>query len=181
MWHPLIHMAPGSLGWLLLFLLVIAIIIYVRLETWGRRLRNSAAPMGIVSLEMCLAAEESESIIDSWDDLAREDARRYLCLDYFFIPVYSTAMATLGVMSARWFADKGLDGMAWFAILLAWGQWVAGLFDFTENSALLRILQMYPDIPDGLTRLAGWSARMKFLLITLAVLCCMFGLLTSVT
>ena len=137
--------------------------------------------MGIVSLEMCLSSEESQAIVDSWDDDAREDARRYLCLDYFFIPLYSTALAILGIMAAGWFNSRGIHTMAKISMILAWGQWVAGLFDFTENSTLLRILMMHPDIPDGLSKLAGWSARIKFLLIIMAVLCCLFGLVTSLS
>lgn len=179
MWHPLEYFSPGTLGWLLLALMAFTIILYLRLQSLGRRLRNGMAPLGIVSLEMCLSSAESRGIIDSWDEDAREDARRLLCLDYFFIPVYTTALAVLGVMASRWFLDRGLSSLATIAIVLAWGQWVAGLFDFTENSALLRILSMYPDIPEGLTVLAGWSARIKFLLIMMAVLCCLFGLVTS--
>ncbi len=179
MWHPLEYLSPRMLGWLLLALMAAAIVLYVRLQSLGRRLRNGMAPLGIVSLEMCLSSAESRGIIESWDEDAREDARRLLCLDYFFIPIYTTALAVLGVMASRWFLDRGLSSLASIAIVLAWGQWVAGLFDFTENSALLRILSMYPDIPDGLAVLAGWSARIKFLLIIMAVLCCLFGLVTS--
>ena len=181
MWHPLEYFSRGALGWLLLALMAFAIVLYLRLQSLGRRLRNATAPLGIVSLEMCLSSEESRGIIESWDEDAREDARRMLCLDYFFIPIYTTAMAILGVLASRWFAAKGLSSMGTIAMYLAWGQWLAGLFDFTENSALLRILSMYPDIPDGLTQLAGWSARIKFLLIIMAVLCCLFGLVTSLT
>ncbi len=181
MWHPLDLISPTALGWLFLVLLVVSVALFLRLDALGRRLKTTMAPLGIVSLEMSVSADESRAIIESWDEQARDDARRHLCLDYFFIPVYSTALAMLGVMSARWFAGKGLDGLAALAMVLAWGQWVAGLFDFTENSTLLRILAMYPDIPDQLPRLAGWCARIKFLLIFLAVLCCLVGLVTSLT
>ena len=179
MWHPLEYFSRGALGWLLMALMAFTIVLYLRLQSLGRRLKNTVAPLGIVSLEMCLSSEESRSVIDSWDDEAREDARRLLCLDYFFIPIYTTAMAIVGVISSGWFYSKGLSGMGSIAMFLAWGQWVAGLFDFAENSALLRILSMHPDIPEGLPQLAGWSARIKFLLIIMAVLCCLFGLVTS--
>ena len=179
MWHPLEYFSPSAQGWLLLVLVVMSVMFYVRLQSLGRRLKTAVAPLGIVSLEMCLSAAESRTIIDSWDEEAQEDARRLLCLDYLFIPIYTTALAILGIIAARWFAGKGLTSLATLTMVLAWGQWIAGLFDFTENSTLLRILSMYPDIPDSLAKLAGWSARIKFLLIMMAILSCLFGLVTS--
>lgn len=181
MWHPLLTFSPTALGWLFVVLLIGTVVLFLRLETLGRRLKTSAAPLGIVSLDMSLSSRESESIIASWDDEAREDARRHLCLDFFFIPIYTTALAILGLMSSRWFAEKGLMGMSSLSMWLAWGQWVAGLFDFAGTSTLLRILQMYPDIPDRLPGLAGWCARVKFFLILAALLFSLFGLVTSLT
>lgn len=181
MWHPLLFFSPTQLGWLFFILLVATVLMFLRLESLGRRLKTAAAPLGIVSLDMSLSSRESRNIIDSWDDQAREDARRHLCLDFFFIPVYTTALAILGIMSARWFAEKGLTGMSTFAMWLAWGQWIAGLFDYAGSSTLLRVMQMYPDIPERLPNLAGWCSRIKFLLIFAAVLCCVFGLMTSLT
>lgn len=181
MWHPLLFFSPSQLGWLFFILLVATVLMFLRLESLGRRLKTAAAPLGIVSLDMSLSSRESRNIIDSWDEQAREDARRHLCLDFFFIPVYTTALTILGIMSARWFAEKGLTGMSSFAMWLAWGQWIAGLFDYAGSSTLLRVMQMHPDIPDRLPSLAGWCSRIKFLLILAAVLCCVFGLMTSLT
>lgn len=181
MWHPLFSLSPTTLGWLFIILLIATVLLFLRLETLGRRLKTSVAPLGITSLEMSRSSSHSAAIIDSWDEDAREDARRHLCLDFFFIPVYTTALAILGLMSARWFADKGLTGLSTLAMWLAWGQWIAGLFDYASSSTLLRILQMHPDIPERLPNLAGWCARAKFFLIFAAVLCSLFGLMTSLT
>lgn len=181
MWHPLLSLTPTVQGWLFLVLLIGTVLLFLRLENLGRRLRTSTAPMGIVSLDMSLSSRESESIIDSWDDEAREDARKHLCMDFFFIPIYSTALAILGVMSARWFGAKGLTMLSSLAIWLAWGQWIAGLLDFAGSSTLLRTLQMYPEIPERLPNVSGWCARLKFFLILAAILCSLFGLVTSLT
>jgi hypothetical protein len=181
MWHPLDIFTPSTLGWLLVFLGIASVVIYMRLGSLGRRLRTSSAPLGIVSLEMSLSSNESRRIIDSWDKHARTDARQHLCLDYWFIPIYTTALAIVGLFSARWFADRGMENLSWLAMLLAWGQWLAGMFDFAQNSTMLRMLQMHPDIPDRLTRLAGLCARLKFLLIVAAAVCCFFGLVTRLT
>lgn len=181
MWHPLKFLEPMTLGWLLLLLCVASLLLFVRLGSLGRRLKTGMAPLGIVSLEMSLSSNESRRIIDSWDKQARDDARQHLCLDYWFIPVYSTALAIVGLFSAGWFAARGMENLSWLAMLLAWGQWAAAMFDFAQNSAMLRILQMHPDIPERLTRLTGLCARLKFLLIMGAVVCCFFGLVTRVT
>jgi hypothetical protein len=179
MWHPFHGLAPTALGWLLLVLMVGCVVLFVRLETLARRLKTSRAPWGIVSLELALSAEEAQDVISSWEPAERANARRHLILDYWFIPFYTTALAILGVIASRWFAVRGLSGMSTLAVVLAWGQWLAGLLDFVCNSALLRMLQTHPEIPQRLPHLAGWCARAKFLLIMLAVGCCLFGLLTS--
>lgn len=181
MWHPLLTFSPTALGWLFFVLIVGTVVLFLRLETLGRRLKTSVAPLGIVSLDMSLSSRESEAIIDSWDEDAIEDARRHLCLDFFFIPVYSTALAILGIMSARWFGEKGLHWLSSLSMWLAWGQWVAALFDFAGTATLLRILQMYPEVPERLPQMSGWCARIKFFLILAAVICCLFGLVTSLS
>jgi len=160
MWHPLLTFSPTALGWLFFALLVGTIVLFLRLETLGRRLKTS---------------------IDSWDEEALEDARRHLCLDFFFIPIYSTALAILGILSARWFGEKGLYWLSSLSMWLAWGQWVAALFDFAGTATLLRVLQMYPEVPERLPQLSGWCARIKFFLILAAVICCLFALVTSLT
>ena len=181
MWHPLNTLEPTTLGWMLALLIIAAVLLFVRLASLTRRLKTGMAPLGIVSLEMSLSSGESRRIIDSWDKQARADARQHLCLDYWFIPIYSTALAIVGLLSAGWFAERGMENLSWLAMLLAWGQWAAAMFDFTQNSTMLRILQMHPDIPERLTRLTGLCARLKFLLIMGAVVCCFFGLVTRIS
>ena len=181
MWHPLSEVHPTTLIWLLAILALATAILFVRLGTLARRLKTTAAPLGIVSLEMSLSSGESRRIIDSWDGPAREDAKQHLCLDYWYIPIYTTALAIVGLFSAGWFAERGMENLSWLAMLLAWGQWAAGMFDFAQNSTMLRILQLHPDIPDRLTRLTGLCARLKFLLVMAAVVCCFFGFVTRVT
>ncbi len=181
MWHPLLQLSPVALGWLFVVLLIGSVLLFFRLESLGRRLKTTVAPLGIATLGMSLSARESESIIDSWDEDARDDARRYLCLDFFFIPIYTTALTILGLMSSIWFTRKGLAGLSTLAMWLAWAQWIAGLFDYAATSTLLRILQMYPEIPDRLPTLAGRCARIKFFLILASVVCSLFGLAVSLT
>lgn len=161
MWHPLAGLEAASLTWLLVISAAVAGVIFLRLENTGRALRNSVAPLGIVSLSTAATPRESGGILRSWDDEGRAAARRHLTLDYAFIPFFSTAVTILGILSARWFDRHGHTTYAQIAMGLAWGQWIVALFDFAENSFLLRILQLYPEVPTSMTRLVGGCARIK--------------------
>jgi hypothetical protein len=123
---------------------------------------------------MSLSPEESQQIIGSWSEERRDEARRHLATDYLLIPAYTTALAILGVLAALWFEAKEMHGMSLLSVSLAWSQWVIGLLDIAENSALLRILQTYPEIPDGTTRLMGTVSRLKVLLILMAIMATFF-------
>jgi len=180
-WHPFIDWSMSTLGWTLTVFVILTIVCFVVLESMARRLITAAAPMGIVSFELAATAEESREIVASWDEGTREIARQNLWWDYLFIPLYTTTLAILGIMSAHWFTSRGLHGLSNLAILLAWGQWLAGLLDFAENSALLRALELYPEIPEGLPRLSSTCARCKFVLVVLAAVCCFFGLMLSLS
>lgn len=181
MWHPFLSFDGQVLAWLFGVLAIASMLLMLRLESSGRRLRNATAPLGLVSLGMSLSPEESEQIIESWSDDRREEARLHLATDYWLIPVYTTALSILGVFAARWFATKGMHWMSVLSIALAWGQWVIGLLDVAENSALLRILQMYPEIPDGMTRLVSTFSRLKMFLIVAAIVATFFFLATMLS
>jgi hypothetical protein len=179
MWHPLAGFQPETLTWLFMLLLIATVLFFFWLESTGRRLRTAEAPLGIVSLELADTPERARQIIDSWGETARDAARRNLSMDFVFIPLYTTLLAVAGIMASRWFVAGGYVWMGNLAVALAWGQWIAGLFDAAENCALLRTLQVHPDIPDGLPQMSSWCARIKFLLIIAAVFFSLFGLATS--
>lgn len=164
LWHPLESSSISALTWLGAVLAAATVFLTIRLETLGRRLRTTATPQGLVSLELALSATESRHMISSWDKACRQDARAWLLCDYWLVPVYYTFLAILGVIAARWFAAKQLPALSTLATCLAWGQWIFGLVDFATDSALLRMLQTFPEIPEGLARLVGGLARIKVFL-----------------
>lgn len=174
MWHPFLRLDGQVLGWLFGVLAAMSVLLTLRLASSGRRLRTASAPLGLVSLGMSLSPEESQQIIGSWSAERRDEARRHLATDYWLIPAYTTALAILGVLAARWFATKDMHWMSVLSVSLAWGQWVIGLIDVAEDSALLRILQTYPEIPDGMTRLMGTFSRLKVFLILMAIIATFF-------
>lgn len=179
MWHPFIGFAPQTLMWWLFFLGMASVICFFTLVSLDRRLRNRFAPHGMVSLQLADTGAECRRIVDSWGEVERELAQRNLTLDYLFIPLYTTSLGIMSILAAHGFASQGWTGMSSAAVAMAWGQWGVALFDIAENSALLRTLQMSPDIPDHLARFTCWCARLKFLLVMLAVLCSLFSLLTQ--
>lgn len=178
-WHPFLSIANESLTWWFIATLIGSGFCFFFLNATGRRLRTAAAPMGIVSLAMSETGSQSRRVISSWDDTAQDDAWRNLSLDYIFIPLYTTALALISIKAAHWFTDTGALWMSNLTIAFAWGAWLAGLLDVAENSALLRSLQVYPDVPDGLARMASWCARLKFLLIGMAALMALFGFVST--
>ncbi|WP_437529489.1 hypothetical protein WME79_47835 [Sorangium sp. So ce726] len=105
-----------------------------------KRLRTKAAPWGIISFELAGTRARVRSILDSWDEDARTSAAFILGLDYLFLTAYANGLALACVMGADALKERGLPG-AGLGAPLAWGQWLAGLLDATENAALLRILR----------------------------------------
>jgi hypothetical protein len=180
MWHPLADFTPTALTWLFMATLIGTVFLFFVLESSARRLRTSAAPRGIASLETAETQEQCRAVINSWDDTSLESARRNLTLDFFFIPLYTTLLAILGVLAAHWFASREMRWMSDLAMLLAWAQWLIALFDVASNSALLRTLQVYPDVPDHLPQMSTWCARLKMLMIGMAVFFGFFGLVSSI-
>jgi len=168
-WHPLNGIPTATLVWILAWLVVMSLVVFARLESLGRRLRNRHSPLGIVSLTTARSAAETRQILDAWQPDGRLVARQQLHWDYGFIPLYTTTLAILGLFAARWFHDKGWDGVSQVTLALSWLQWLAGLVDFAENITVLRILHAYPTVPESLTLFAGWFTRIKFLFILLSL------------
>lgn len=178
MWHPLAAYSTTTLVWLFMISAGVAGFLFFRLENLGRSLRNQVAPLGIVSLANSISATESDGILKSWRSEGRRIARQHLGLDYWLIPFYSTATTILGLLAARWFAKHGHETFSQLAMILTWSQWVLGLFDFVENTLLLRTIQVYPFISQQLTNLSGGCARIKTGLIAMILAAGVFSLLS---
>ena len=124
----------------------------------------------IVDFELAGSVDKAQAIIDAWNETDRVRAGFSLGFDYLYMPVYSTTIAlacllTAGVLRHKVWHTSGL--------LLAWGLWIAALFDATENLALLTELlgnnvAPYPQI-------AQICATIKFGLILLGLLYVVVG------
>jgi hypothetical protein len=162
-----------SLFWSLLLATLALLLI---LNQVGDPLVNPDAPYGIVSFEIARTWPTAASIMSSWDFAARLHAAFSLGLDYLFMLVYSSTLA----LSSLWAGDKLLVlrwPLAGFGVPLAWGSWLAAVFDSVENLAL--ILLLFGQQGYFWPAAAALCAYLKFGLILLGMAYAFFALVVS--
>jgi hypothetical protein len=136
MGHPLSVIPPLQRGKVLLFLSVLTTAPGIIIWILGADLKTDKAPQGIVSLQLAGDPLVAVSILNSWA-LKSGTASRVVGLDYTFLLLYSTTLA----LACIWASGLWLNSaMTELGIWLAWGQWVAGLFNAIQNFLLLRML-----------------------------------------
>jgi hypothetical protein len=129
-------------------------------------LRSDSAPQGIISFEFAGDVETAEEIINSWNSQAQKQAAFSIGYDYLFLITYSTTIALACIWSSKFVAQSN-SRLVLAGILLAWGQWLAALFDGVENAALFISLVQRPVSP--LPEIARIAASLKFVLILLGL------------
>jgi hypothetical protein len=175
--HPLESIPSSNRRGLFLPLLVLTLVVMAVLNGVGGPLVTEAAPQGIVSFELAGDISSAQAILDSWDARARTHAGFSLGFDFTFLLLYSTTIACACVWGARGLGEVWRP-LAPVGPLLAWGQWLAGLFDAVENAALWATLANGPSVP--WPRLAWWCATIKFMLVALGLLYALLGGLGTV-
>jgi hypothetical protein len=94
-------------------------------------------------------------------------------LDYAYLATYSPLQALLCTVAGEALRDRGWRAAASAAPAFAWGQLAAGVFDASENTALLAVLAGH----DGrLPTLAHRCANAKFTLLALGIAYMVLGL-----
>lgn len=88
--HPLEAISPGSRPAVLAALLFATLGV---LRAMTAPLKTSAAPRGIISLEMSGTEKKAKEILRSWDAGQRRSARRNVRLDFAFLLCYSTLLS----------------------------------------------------------------------------------------
>lgn len=125
-------------------------------------LRTTAAPRGIVSLELAGSHEKAHRIIESWGPEGHRNARLSLWLDYGFLVGYALVLSLLCWMVAIGWPER-FRRLKRAGFLLGGCQWAAALLDIIENIMLQKILA--GSTASGLPLVARWSALIKFTLI----------------
>ena len=103
----------------------IPLLIATLLITFAFRFIGPATPT-IVDFELAGTVTKATDIITTWTPLERIHAGFSLGFDYLYMPIYSTTIALVCV-----WAVTVLRSGAWRSIglALAWGLWLAALFD----------------------------------------------------
>jgi hypothetical protein len=172
--HPYQSISSDRFARYLIPLIILTLFFMFVMNWLGSSLNNSTAPSGIISFELAGDVETSSAIIDSWDPVSRVIASFSLGLDYLFLILYSSTIA----MGCIWAMNAFLSRSTFLlstGILLAWGQWLAALFDGVENAALLKIL--LDEIQAPWPQVAQICAVLKFSLIALGLIYIVIGAL----
>jgi hypothetical protein len=131
----------------------------------------------IVQYELAGSSIASQAIIDTWTPIDRIRAGFSLGIDYLFMPLYSTALALACVLAAGVLTSKRWRSIG---LLLAWGAWLAAIFDATENLALTKILFDLNAI-DPWPQIAAFCATIKFTLIAIGAIYALVGVIARFT
>ena len=167
--HPLEAIPADKRTKVFLPLLVATLLI-----TFAFRFIGPAQPT-IVEFELAGTVTKATDIINAWTSTERSHAGFSLGFDYLYMPIYSTTIA----LACVWAATVIRSG-AWRSIglALAWGTWLAAIFDAIENLGLLVSLFGTPIEP--YPQLAAVCATLKFGLILLGLLYIVAGVILRV-
>jgi hypothetical protein len=175
--HPLQALISPAPGLGAIGLTAIALGAAALMWAVGRPLQMAGSKCGIVDFDLAGAWRQADRMVKLWARNRVIPAAAFqLGLDYLFIPLYSTAIATWCVwaglsLSGRWSLALPLG------VVLAYGQWVAGAFDCVENFALLRILAGNRD--HHWPRMARGCAIAKFALVIAGLVFVAGGIIVS--
>lgn len=158
--HPLESISPSTRSRAFIWLLLATALLFFAFRFIGPDKPN------IVEFELAGSSVKSQAIIDAWSPVDRIHAGFSLGIDYLFMPLYSTTIAlaliwAAGVLSLKRWRSIGLA--------LAWGLWLAAIFDALENLALIKTLFDTTAI-DPWPQIAATCATIKFTLIVVGLL-----------
>ncbi len=156
--HPLEAIPADKRARVFLPLLVATLLI-----TFAFRFIGPAKPT-IVDFELAGTVAKATDILTAWTPMDRIHAGFSLGFDYLYMPIYSTTIA----LACVWAATVLRSGV-WKSIgaALAWGLWLAAIFDAIENLALISNLFGTPIEP--YPQIAALCATLKFGLILLGL------------
>ena len=156
--HPIERLGPAQRRLLFRITVGATLMVMATLGWVDGYLRSNVSPQGIVSFEFAWSLEGARFITRRWDERAKAFAGFSLGLDYLFLLLYSTSIASALLLRAaptRWRRR------------LAWGQWLAALLDAVENACLLALLGGAAS--DMAAKVAAVCAAFKFALVLMGI------------
>lgn len=169
--HPFQVIPIVNLSLLLAVLIALTLILMGVLGKISKPLSvPDVAPNGIISLEFAGGSARAKAIVAAWRNKGvLQNAKKVQWLDFLYIAAYSTTLSLACIWSTKLLPN--FDS-AWLrtGTVLAWGQWLAALFDIIENLALFPFL--YKDVNDKAiwAQVAAFCAALKFSLIIIGLL-----------
>lgn len=170
--HPFQLLSAKVSRNLFLVLLVATLVVMYLLNLVSAPLTTPAAPLGIISYEFAGSVETARQILASWDASTQVHAGFALGFDYVYLLFYSTTIGLACILAAGALRDRRWP-LASAGAPLAWGLWVAAVFDAVENLALTLLL--FGDLVSPLPEIAFVCAAIKFGLIFLGLVYALYG------
>lgn len=150
-------------------LLGLTLVVWIILILLDAPLRNDAAPLGIVSLELAGSGEGARSIIESWNKQQQVMAGASLGLDYLFLVLYPLAISQACRCLATARQTGASPSRSSRLLVVARLQLLAGPLDAIENAALLMEFAN-PEKIDQWATIAWCCALPKFIVILIGLL-----------
>lgn len=130
---PVMNVNRSSLVRALLVLFVLSL---AAMAAADQGLKGPAAPMGIISFQMCGLRGSCESLLAQWGEHGRLLAMLSLGIDYLFLVTYPL-LVSLGLLAML---DRVPDSLRAVTQGFAGAVLASGLADAIENYVLIRIL-----------------------------------------
>jgi hypothetical protein len=174
MHHPFEAIPTGRWARFFFPLLAASLTIMLVMNFVSLPLNTPAAPSGIVSFEFSATPAGAQAMLDSWSPAARLRAAFIQGLDFLFPPVYATATALACVWAGGVLRRRGW-ALGRLGSPLGWGLWLAMLFDYVENIALV-VLLFAAAAAAPWPQLAALCATVKFILLLAGLVYGFYGL-----
>lgn len=171
--HPFERWFEASLRPLFVASFVLSLIVMAVLGSVDAGLHVPTAPQGIVSFEIA-GADGAGPLLAGWTEAQRRDAIFVQGLDYLFLLVYSTALASGALLLGRRHA-AGRARLASLARPAAWALTIAGLSDAIENTPMTIMLRTGEVSATGAT-ISLVFASVKFALLAVGIGYVLFAL-----
>jgi hypothetical protein len=177
--HPFLGLSSHQRNRLFWLSLVFSVAIMAIMGIIGEPLITPQAPLGIVSFELAGTPDQAEAILASWDERAKQHAAFSLGFDYLYMLAYSAVLG-LGCLLAAAAVRAKAWPLAAIGVPLAWGMWLAAVFDALENLGLTLIL-LTGEAANLWPAVSRICALLKFALLFIGLVYCCYGLLAGFT
>ena len=161
-------------GWLLLIIVLQLLFVYAFHGLFSfsvEKIRALSNGMGIPDARMFYTYSQLQNMFRHYGTEGREMYLRLQWIDMVYPLVYSTLLASLLYLVYK---NTRLENMVFVPF-------VAALFDYAENFLLRISILSFPNMQEGIIRIAGPVTLFKWLLVFFAFFLLLFGLIWRVT